>query len=80
MTPTQQRAGFKRMTLKIQALERETVDLSRSLSAQRQGGVNFCLEILGALALRTTVRDGMREEILHEIKHLKEVQMAVNGK
>jgi hypothetical protein len=80
MTPTQQRAEAKRTRLKIQTLEREAVDLSRALNAQRQGNVDFCLEILEALALRKTVRDGMREEILHEIKHLKAIQTAVVGK
>ena len=72
MTPTQIRAEFKRMTLKIQALERGAVDEARALNAQRQGNVAFCLEILDALGLRMAVREGMREEIHDEIKRLKE--------
>jgi hypothetical protein len=73
MTPTQQRAEFKRMTLKL-------VDLERMISAQRQGNVAFCIEILTALGLPSTVHDGMRHDILAEIKHLKAIEAAVVGK
>jgi hypothetical protein len=47
--------------------------LKRMIADQRQGDVDFCLKLSNALGLRTTVRDGMRDEILAEIKHLKEV-------
>jgi hypothetical protein len=73
MTPTQQRAGFKRMTLKIQALERETVDLKSEISLFKTSEVM----VATALSLAHTSDLG---DILAEIKHLKEIQRAVNGK
>ena len=76
MTPTQQRDELRRMSVKIQTLERGAVDEARALNAQRQGNVAFCLEILDALGLRMAVRDGMREEIHAEIKRLKAIEAA----
>jgi hypothetical protein len=54
--------------------------LKRMIADQRQGNVDFCLKLSNALGLRTTVRDGMRDDILAEIKHLKAIQTAVVGK
>jgi hypothetical protein len=120
MTPTQQRAEFKRMRDSIITLRKQVAildeqveaanaeikhlkasdelqecanllpdsrymdppdggsptiaeQLKRMIADQRQGDVDFCLKLSNALGLRTTVRDGMRDDILAEIKRLKEV-------
>lgn len=67
MTPTHARDETRRMRRKIQMLEADVVKL-------RLSALNFSLELLETLGLSTSPRDGMRAEVLAEIKRLKAVK------
>lgn len=72
MTPTQRRAEFKRLALKI-------VNLEKQLEKTTLDFGGFAARIVHALELKGAPLDVLEKRIADEIKRLKAIEKAVNG-